>query len=331
MARPLKHNADYFPHLNNLRNDRRCRALRARYGTEGFCHFLMLIEVLTATDHFKIEYTEFELELLAGDFDTESKNLQEEIEYCISLGLIQRNGKHISSPLLSNLKQLLIDYRANDRNRKNLKKTSKSTIFRAENPNKENTTSTDSPTGKVNKGEAFRSESTQSKVKQSKEKQSKGSKAKGGKKQPPLLNDSEEKIVEKDSEKEKSSAKKEKEIILEDACKACFLAEVGVYVWEIKDDTYLKQLLFKIKQAIGGEPPPDQVLESFKFFVQKLPAFWRSRKFTMYNLTQNFNEIINEIRNNHPTATGNTDKFGRHRADELAHRAKTFGRSGTGD
>jgi hypothetical protein len=34
MARPLKNNADYFPHDNDMRNDEKILALRRKFGLE---------------------------------------------------------------------------------------------------------------------------------------------------------------------------------------------------------------------------------------------------------------------------------------------------------
>ena len=35
MPRPLKANIDYFPHSNNMRNDPKLKAVRARFGING--------------------------------------------------------------------------------------------------------------------------------------------------------------------------------------------------------------------------------------------------------------------------------------------------------
>jgi len=88
MARPKKNNADYFPHDSGMRNDRRIKALRAKFGHVGYSVYVMLIESLTDADFFELEFDAVGIELLAGDFDVESKILCEIIDYCKLLGLI---------------------------------------------------------------------------------------------------------------------------------------------------------------------------------------------------------------------------------------------------
>lgn len=67
MARPTRHNAEYFYHPADFRNDRRVGAIRARLGLAGYGLLLMLLEVLTDADHNRLDTDEVELELLAGD------------------------------------------------------------------------------------------------------------------------------------------------------------------------------------------------------------------------------------------------------------------------
>ncbi|MGI4736462.1 MAG: Lin1244/Lin1753 domain-containing protein [Janthinobacterium lividum] len=67
MARPTRHNAEYFYHPADLRNDRRVKAIQAHLGIAGYGLLLMLLEVLTDADHNRLDTDEVELELLAGD------------------------------------------------------------------------------------------------------------------------------------------------------------------------------------------------------------------------------------------------------------------------
>ena len=70
MARPIKKNADYFSHDNGMRNDLRIKAVRRKFGNEGFAIWNYLLEVLTDSEDFKYEYNEINKELLSADFDT---------------------------------------------------------------------------------------------------------------------------------------------------------------------------------------------------------------------------------------------------------------------
>ena len=63
MARPIKNNMDYFPHDNKMRNDRKIKALRAKYGLEGYAVYNMLLETLCEAELLIIRWNETEIEL----------------------------------------------------------------------------------------------------------------------------------------------------------------------------------------------------------------------------------------------------------------------------
>lgn len=102
MARPKKDNAEYFPHDAGMRNDDRVKALRKRFKLHGYAIWIMLIEYLTSKDFFQFEYNDFTLEIMAGDFDADVKEIQEVIAYCITLGLLQEEGGFIRCKTLRN-------------------------------------------------------------------------------------------------------------------------------------------------------------------------------------------------------------------------------------
>jgi len=118
MGRPRRKDADYFSHDANMRNNRKIKALRVKYGFEGYAIYNMLLETLTGSDHFSFVLDEEELELVAGDFGLTSERLSELIEYFTSLKLIQRDESLIySEDLIMRLSPLLekrmrdLDYR----------------------------------------------------------------------------------------------------------------------------------------------------------------------------------------------------------------------------
>jgi hypothetical protein len=92
MARPIKHNADYFSHDCNMRNDMKVKALRRKYKALGYATYIMMLELLTENDYFEIEWTEMNIELLTPDFDLDAEELSEIISYCIKLNLLQLTG-----------------------------------------------------------------------------------------------------------------------------------------------------------------------------------------------------------------------------------------------
>lgn len=113
MARPKKNNADYFSHDNGMRNDPKIKALRRKYGHEGYAIWCYLLETLTEADYFEIEYNELTKELLSGDYDCTISTLESIINYLIKLGLINVENEVLTSyqlkkrffPLLSKRKR----------------------------------------------------------------------------------------------------------------------------------------------------------------------------------------------------------------------------------
>jgi hypothetical protein len=381
MARPQKNNADYFGHPGDFRNDRRCKALRAKFGHQGYGAFLMILEVLTASDYFHIKKTPFELELLSGDFDIESNLFAEIVEYLLSLGLLEINKSNfLCSPLLRNSLQHLQKYRKRERIRNQKRKIDKiptKEVYPMVNPPEE---AVYHVVNTPDKGVYPMVNTTkESKGKRSKEKESKekGSKVKGGNKKeknaPREINflksiDSEKKTEEESEEpakegerkepakkgKEKSCAKKENTETTDDpivnsdktqmkkqtedlheACKLEFLKKSPGYFWEKKDDQHLQQLIKKVQSGLDQDCAPKTLRENFTLLLDNLPGYWRTKKFTLYHINENYNEIINEIKSktdeNRERENGPNGKYGRHRADELAERAKTFGRKNIGN
>jgi len=268
MARPIKNNADYFPHNCDLRNDRRCRALRSKFNLEGYAIFIMLLEILTNANHFQVESKAMEIELIAGDIDVETEKLQAILQYLLQLGLLAEENGCISSPILADLKIILQDVRSRDRKRK----STDNGVFHTENSPVKSVFQTDNPTSNT----VFPLENTQSKVKESKAKEIKG---KGNtENNAPIFFTSENSIQENIS-----------------TAKSIFSTYAPNYVWEKTDEENLFALLQKL---ISGKPPlqnTEQLAQAVENFIQKLPAYWRTKKFTLPHLNKNFNEIITEV------------------------------------
>ena len=100
-----------------------------------------------------------------------------------------------------------------------------------------------------------------------------------------------------DASKEKSSAKKENfiEAVLP-ICKQLFEKFAPQYVWESKDREQLFLLLQKICITKPELKLESELAEAFYSFIQKLPDYWRTKKFTIPHLNNNYNEIVSEIR-----------------------------------
>lgn len=97
MARPIKNNADYFSHDSGMRNDIKIKAIRRKFGNEGYAIWVMLLEHLTDCVNFQYNFTEINIELLAADFDIETENLKSIIDYFTKLELIVNENGYIKS------------------------------------------------------------------------------------------------------------------------------------------------------------------------------------------------------------------------------------------
>lgn len=93
MARPSRNNADYFTHNADFRNDRRIKAIRARFGPSGYGLTLMLLEALTHADDTRLSLEELEMELLAGDFGVSVTEIHSLLQLAEKIGFFARNDQ----------------------------------------------------------------------------------------------------------------------------------------------------------------------------------------------------------------------------------------------
>jgi hypothetical protein len=97
MARLNKNNAEYFTHDADMRNDVRVKALFRRYKHTGYAVWCFLLEALTDSDFFEIEWTGINRELYSADFDVTPEELSEIVDYCIKIELLTlQDGKLFS-------------------------------------------------------------------------------------------------------------------------------------------------------------------------------------------------------------------------------------------
>ena len=120
MARPVKNNADFFPHTSQMRNDVKIRALRRKFGHIGYAVWCYFLEELTYADYFTISYTDIDKELLAADFDVDVEELEQIVDYCTRLGLLEVEDEELFSPAHKKRLQNLTDKRAKMREQRSL-------------------------------------------------------------------------------------------------------------------------------------------------------------------------------------------------------------------
>jgi len=88
-GRPRKLNADFFSHDVDMRNDNKIRALRRKYGHTGYSFFNMMLELLGDCDYFEYQWNDVNIELLEPDFDLDAEQINEMVQYCVKLNLLQ--------------------------------------------------------------------------------------------------------------------------------------------------------------------------------------------------------------------------------------------------
>lgn len=74
-----------------MRNDIKIKALRRKFGAEGYAVWNFILETLTDNEDFKMRFSPLEQELLAADFDISQERLAEIVEYCCRLDLLQQS------------------------------------------------------------------------------------------------------------------------------------------------------------------------------------------------------------------------------------------------
>ena len=100
MARPKKNYCDYFPHDRDMRNHRKVKAIRTKFGPIGYAIWSMTLEYLTGIDGNEFEYSDVEFELMAGDFGVSAPEIQHIVDYCIKLEMLFLNNGFIHSESL---------------------------------------------------------------------------------------------------------------------------------------------------------------------------------------------------------------------------------------
>jgi len=92
MPRPQKNNADYFPHYNGLRNHRKVKMLRNKFGPVlGYAFWCMMLEWLTEHDGLEWEFSEIEIEMFASELGVSDAEIPPMVNYCIKIELLFKN------------------------------------------------------------------------------------------------------------------------------------------------------------------------------------------------------------------------------------------------
>ncbi len=124
MARPIKENADWFPHNGDMSNDPRMVVFLARCGNEGYGVWTRLLERLTKANHFSIAWDSFGIDLTAASFGIDTERLSVIIGHLASLRLVQIEDEVLKSHWLVEMLSPLLDKRESDQGYKREKRSS---------------------------------------------------------------------------------------------------------------------------------------------------------------------------------------------------------------
>lgn len=88
-----------------MRNHKKIKAIRTKFGISGYGIWVMVLEYLTGNDGNEFEYSDFEFELMSGDFGVSVTEIRDVVDYCIRLELLfSKNGFVNSESLDERLK-----------------------------------------------------------------------------------------------------------------------------------------------------------------------------------------------------------------------------------
>lgn len=110
-GRPKKHNCDYFSHDNGMRNDRKLKAVRAKYDLQGYAIYNMILESLTESNCLVIEWEVLEIEMMAGDFGIDSELLIDMVDYFTKINLLTISNGYLFCPQLDTRLKCVFDKR----------------------------------------------------------------------------------------------------------------------------------------------------------------------------------------------------------------------------
>jgi len=116
MSRPKKEYCDYFSHDRDMRNHRKIKALRLKYGIQGYAIWVMFLEFLTGNDNNIFKNTDIELELLSGDFGVPTNEIIDIINYCLKLNLLVEKEGIIYSESLNERLEYVYNKRKKSKN-----------------------------------------------------------------------------------------------------------------------------------------------------------------------------------------------------------------------
>lgn len=159
MGRPQKNNADYFPHFSEMRNHRKVKVIRNKFGLVlGYAFWCMMLEWLTEHDGLEWEFSDLECEMFAADLGVSAAEIRQMVNFCCDIELLfKTESNFIYSESLNEELSCLFDKRKRERERSKLRQRREDgtylpqdkVVSAAETPHIVVNTSSDSPQSRV--------------------------------------------------------------------------------------------------------------------------------------------------------------------------------------
>jgi hypothetical protein len=133
--RPEKNNSDWFKHDSDMRNHRKVKVLRNKYGmVDGYAFWSMMLEYLSELCGNRLENTSLEVEMFSAELGMSSEKVMDMINFSTSLGLLQQTPDGlIYSPSLDDRLSTMYEKRNRERKRATVKKRDTSGVFVSDN------------------------------------------------------------------------------------------------------------------------------------------------------------------------------------------------------
>lgn len=153
MPRPQRNNCEYFPHFTTMRNHRKVKALRNKFGPVlGYAFWAIFLEYLTELDGNEFEFSPIECEMFAAELGVSAAEIPPMINYCTEIGLLFRTDTNfIYSESLNEELKPVYDKRGREREKSKSRKRHENGVFANENTMTQGVSAAEIPQRRVKK------------------------------------------------------------------------------------------------------------------------------------------------------------------------------------
>lgn len=147
MGRNQSNNADYYYHSNSMRNHRKVKMLRNKFGSVlGYAFWCMMLEWLTEHDGLEWEFSDIEIEMFASELGISATEIPPMIDFCLKIGMLfKTSSDFIYSESLNENLQALFEKRNRERERSKDRKRKEDGTFLSKNSTSEVISATEIP------------------------------------------------------------------------------------------------------------------------------------------------------------------------------------------